>query len=166
MNTLIGYRGKVTIKGNKGKPSKGSKNAGTLNLFTALANVVAKKYDFDTVRASMPAYFDFITSDNTSVLNSKIIITTSNVSTSDGEVKVTLRGVVTYAKMKDEPQLTEITAQLLAADGETVLASSELTTDTVSPLVEIQSDVNGQATVEWEMIIGNFTSPTPQPTQE
>lgn len=165
MNTSIGYRGKVTIKGSKGKPSKGSKNAGTSNLFTALANVVAKKYDFDTIRASMPAYFDFRTSDNVSVLNSKIIITTSNVLTKNSKVTVILRGIVTYAKMKGGA-LTGITALLLSADGETVLASSELDDSAVSPLVDIQQDVDGQATVEWEMIIGNFTSAASQPTEE
>lgn len=164
MNTSIGYRGKVTIRGSKGKPSKGSKNAGTLNLFTALANVVAKKYDFDTIRASMPTYFDFKQGEE-SILNSKIIITTSNVSTKDSEVTVTLRGLVTYAKMRGGA-LTGITARLLSADGETVLASSELDDSAVSPLVDIQQDVNGQATVEWEMIIGNFTSAEPQPTEE
>lgn len=155
MNTLIGYRGKVTIKGSKGKPSKGSKNAGTVNLFTALANVIAKKYNFDTVKDSMPTYIDF-RQDNTSVLNSYVLVTTSKVSSDNNLVKVTLRGLVTFAKI-DEINQAPLTACLLDANG-AILAEAILSDDAKIQLSSVKSDINGQATVEWEMIIGNFDS--------
>ena len=174
-NSRIGYVGKVTIK-IKNKPPIRKKNRGTLALFKLLGNVldkIALSSNYNLAQ-KLPTYVDILNSDGShikvnceeynselkpnSLLRAPILLTNEHSTcTNDPVCKVSYTATLTtanmnLAKLESASASTNIHACLVDAAQSNVLAYVEIS---LNDLQNLSTDLYGQATLTWDMELGN-----------
>ena len=164
MKTCIDYRGRVKIS-TKSKPTKGTKNSGTIQLFELFRDILAKNliiFDKTELSKRLPSYIRleyYKEGEDTAYLKSnKIPLTRIDISTPE-RAGVEYKGLLTYANIGvvEDEYIKYVKATLInALEEDNVLAVSELSEADLKNLRDIRGTLNSQATITWDMEIGNF----------